>query len=81
MSKSRGNVIDPMDVINGATLGGLCGRVQASEGAAEMVEALKKNFPSGIPECGADALRFTLCSTNLKSECFVFCSPLFMFSR
>lgn len=68
MSKSRGNVIDPMDVIAGASLEGLCGRVQSSQEAAEVVEGLKRNFPAGIPECGADALRFTLCSTNFKNQ-------------
>lgn len=28
----------------------------------------KKMFPEGIPECGADALRFTLCSHSIKSK-------------
>jgi valyl-tRNA synthetase len=32
------------------------------------VQGQKKMFPSGIPECGTDALRFTLCSHNVKSE-------------
>lgn len=70
MSKSLGNVIDPMDVITGVSLEGLCDRVQGSQEVEQVVEGLKRNFPAGIPECGADALRFTLCSTNLKSECF-----------
>lgn len=32
-----------------------------------MLNANKKMFPNGIPECGADALRMTLCSHNIKS--------------
>lgn len=71
MSKSRGNIIDPMDVINGASLKRLCDRVEGSQDTAEVVDGLKRNFPDGIPECGADALRFTLCSTNFKSECML----------
>lgn len=31
------------------------------------VEGQKKMFPQGIPTCGVDALRFSLCSHNLKS--------------
>ncbi|MDD5306963.1 MAG: valine--tRNA ligase [Deltaproteobacteria bacterium] len=64
MSKSRGNVIDPLDVIEGITLEGL---VEKTRGytlpAAEIESAIKYNrehFPKGFPECGTDALRFTL---------------------
>ncbi|XP_064557642.1 valine--tRNA ligase, mitochondrial-like, partial [Zonotrichia leucophrys gambelii] len=45
MSKSLGNVIDPRDVIGGATL-------------------QRRQFPQGIPECGADALRLALSAHN-----------------
>lgn len=34
------------------------------------LEGQKKLFPNGIPECGVDALRFTLCSHNVKCERF-----------
>lgn len=39
-----------------------------------MVSANKKMFPQGVPECGADALRMTLCAHNIKSQYkLVFC--------
>ena len=47
----------------------LCERVKESPDAEEVIAGLKSNFPAGIPECGADALRFTLCSSSFKSEC------------
>ncbi|KAL3276232.1 hypothetical protein HHI36_020948 [Cryptolaemus montrouzieri] len=66
MSKSLGNVIDPMDVINGITLEGL--HMQLVDGnldAKEIEKAKagqKRDYPEGIPECGTDALRFALCA-------------------
>src|SRR5688500_11239322 len=60
MSKVKGNVIDPLDVIYGATLPALIERAEA-EGASEpMLKEIRKNFPEGIPAAGADALRFSL---------------------
>ncbi|KNC86197.1 valyl-tRNA synthetase [Sphaeroforma arctica JP610] len=65
MSKSLGNVIDPVDVINGQTLSNLIDRVQTSNlpatERANTIESLNKGYSEGIPGCGADALRFTLC--------------------
>ena len=64
MSKSIGNVIDPIDVIEGITLEDL--QLRLDQGNLEKVEVVKakagqlKDFPLGIPECGTDALRFTL---------------------
>jgi valyl-tRNA synthetase len=64
MSKSLGNVIDPLDIIRGITLDNLHqtlygGNLEASE--IEKAKAYQKSaFPKGIEECGADALRFTL---------------------
>jgi len=66
MSKSLGNVIDPLDVIQGLSLENL--HEKLSEGnldAAEIEKAKlgqKKDFPKGIPQCGTDALRFALCA-------------------
>ncbi|CAH0718563.1 unnamed protein product, partial [Brenthis ino] len=78
MSKSRGNVIDPIDVINGISLDDLKNKADAMKrdgvlNADELNRALayhKSNFSStnGIPECGVDALRFTLLSQDIKSH-------------
>jgi valyl-tRNA synthetase len=66
MSKSLGNVIDPLDVINGISLDGLLkqlkeGNLDAKE-LETAIEGKKKDFPEGIAECGTDALRFALIS-------------------
>nr|XP_045599154.1 valine--tRNA ligase-like [Procambarus clarkii] len=76
MSKSRGNVVDPIDVIEGASLQVLKERIKSSENngilsskeACEALQGQRSNFPNGIPECGTDALRFTLCSYNIKNQ-------------
>ncbi|KAJ8328409.1 hypothetical protein BDV3_005657 [Batrachochytrium dendrobatidis] len=64
MSKSLGNVIDPIDVIEGVTLQLLQERLEKGNlDPRELVRARdgqKKDFPNGIPECGTDALRFGL---------------------
>lgn len=66
MSKSLGNVIDPLDVIKGITLQGLHAMlVDSNLDPAELERAKdgqKADYPSGIPECGTDALRFALCA-------------------
>ncbi|CAK5009384.1 unnamed protein product [Meloidogyne enterolobii] len=64
MSKSLGNVVDPMDIINGITLEQMITRMKSSNLPLEDMEAsekdLRKRFPNGIKACGADALRFAL---------------------
>lgn len=66
MSKSLGNVIDPIEVISGITLEGLHKRLEEGnldpKELAVAKEGQKKDFPNGIDECGADALRFALVS-------------------
>lgn len=72
MSKSIGNVIDPMDVICGISLEELQNALLSSnldeKELAKAMEGQKRDFPGGIPECGADAMRFALCSYNLQSR-------------
>lgn len=72
MSKSLGNVIDPMDVITGITLEDLHKSLESSnldpKEIAKACEGQKQDFPNGIPECGTDATRFALCSYNLHSR-------------
>ncbi|PZC72496.1 hypothetical protein B5X24_HaOG211093 [Helicoverpa armigera] len=78
MSKSRGNVIDPLDVIDGISLQNLKDKTKEMHrngtlSLAEMDKALayhQANYTNtkGIPECGVDALRFTLLSQDIKSH-------------
>lgn len=64
MSKSLGNVIDPVAVMEGTSLEALEQSLQMGNLDEKELEVASKNqrdmFPNGIPECGADALRFSL---------------------
>lgn len=64
MSKTLGNVIDPLEVIEGCGLATLVEKLKSSNLAQKEVKKAetekKKEFPQGIPECGTDALRFGL---------------------
>nr|CAH7749062.1 unnamed protein product [Callosobruchus chinensis] len=66
MSKSLGNVIDPMDVINGISLEELHKQLYDSNLDPKEIDKAKQgqrqDYPDGIPECGTDALRFALCA-------------------
>ncbi|CAD5235425.1 unnamed protein product [Bursaphelenchus xylophilus] len=68
MSKSLGNVIDPLYVIHGITLDELQKQLENSNLDPKEVEKAKagqaKDYPNGIPECGTDALRFALMASN-----------------
>lgn len=71
MSKSLGNVIDPLEVINGVSLDDLHKRLEQGNLDAREVEKAKAgqkaDFPNGIAECGADALRFALVAYTAQS--------------
>ncbi|MCW8348922.1 MULTISPECIES: valine--tRNA ligase [Vibrio] len=64
MSKSKGNVLDPIDMIDGIGLEELvekrCGNMMQPKLAAKIEKATRKTFENGIEPYGTDALRFTL---------------------
>jgi valyl-tRNA synthetase len=62
MSKVKGNVIDPLDVINGATLDHLIATAEKNGAKESGLDYLRKTYPEGFAAYGADALRYTLLS-------------------
>jgi valyl-tRNA synthetase len=62
MSKVKGNVVDPLDVIHGATLDALLTKAKDSGASESGLHYLRQTYPQGFATCGADALRMTLLS-------------------
>jgi valyl-tRNA synthetase len=72
MSKSRGNVIDPLDIVDGIALEALVekrtGGLMQPQLAPGIARATRKQYPQGIAAHGTDALRFTFASLASPSR-------------
>ncbi len=66
MSKSKGNILDPLDLVDGIDLEALVEKrttgLMRPDMAAQIEADTRRHYPDGIPAYGTDALRFTFCS-------------------
>lgn len=72
MSKTQGNGLDPLDLIDGIDLDSLIAKRTANLMQPKMMERIerdtRKEFPQGIPVFGTDALRFTFCAIAVRGR-------------
>jgi valyl-tRNA synthetase len=74
MSKVKGNTIDPLDLVHGATFQDVVQKALPGASKAEALNKFKKAYPStaqmgsGFPAYGSDAVRFTLCSYSPQAR-------------
>lgn len=72
MSKSKGNILDPIDLVDGITLEQLIAKRTANLMQKHLAEKIEKqtrqDFPQGVTGFGVDALRFTFCSLATTSR-------------
>jgi valyl-tRNA synthetase len=68
MSKVKGNVIDPLDLIHGATLEQLLEKAKKNGSSESGVKYIKKTYPEGFMAYGSDAVRYTLLSYSPQAR-------------